>query len=1509
MIQRCSSAVFLALVLMCAMSGLAFSQTVVPLFVWVDPPSTNMSKWYDFWSSGYLYGPLTNNGCCQATLDAEALAVAAASANGSVSNSGMAGAVAYHNGCHRAMLQYAQQHVRADLTYYTQMHGFVLAVLSSRVSRVVCNSIPDYLGACFAGTSFTHYQVLPLGQQWSDTIPLHCDFINLVPCVNIARWNELQFCSIDVSVLAQLFAVFFAPGWTCPPWVAQPINVIDGDMRETEEDLEIKTPGLPLTFNRSYNSRLEGTNALGPCWTHTYDWRLYDDFTNTFYGTNTVPVTNVWKQLRVSSGNLFTFQRNTNGTYTSPRDNNYQLVTNVGGYRVTIPNQATYDFDSNGMLQVIGDSFNNQITLSYTNSGSATVLARAEHSGGKALEFLYTSNLLTEVRTPSTNLSVLFSYNSAGELTGTVKRLAQEELSTKYAYDAGTHSLTQRVDAAGRIAAWEYDGGRSTRSYNSGTGTWSDTSVAYDTNLHVSTVTYNRDGSNIVYEYRYHPVLQRVSAIYGPNSTNMVDWKGTEYTLDDYGNTTEELEADWSVMEWARTRTGYDVQHHVTNRAYGYIAEPSNFWVYAWDTTNQTLTCVTDPEGRQVRYEYTNGLVTAEKLVYATNVTFDTTYSYDTNGYLAAVTNANGHWVQYVHGGCCPDEITPQDGPSMELEYDDLRHLKYIRMPGETGTRVTTFNPDELGRVRSIVYPDALSESFAYDGLGNLLTNVDRAGRTTRYTYGIESKPLSISRILGATQEVTVAFSYDSLMNLTRITDPLGRTVKSYVLDNEDRPVQIMNVDSQQMTVVYGLGDKVKTVTRFDGTQVTNTYDKDGRLWMTAFPGTTNTFAYYRNDLLKTVANEAGIISNTYDTVNRLTSVTQCAPSGNVSYTYLPAGNVSSVVSVAGTTIYAYDAAERVSSVERQGSSVLFSYNTNNGLMSSMTYPNGVQCSYQYDVMDRITGITWTGPQTNVLRSFAYGFDAAGMITNILRETGEGIGYTYDTLDRLTGERHTDPQGGTMWDSAYSYDLAGNRLSKTRDDLTVSYSYGSGDRLTDWTASSTGALKGVVDVFGYSSETNGVNPLFGERTVNGQTAEISGTNFWVHGLAMEAGTQQLIVAAIGDEAGNVGRTTNTIAMTVVTNAGYSYDLAGNITNIAYTGYRTLQLKWDGQYRLLSVSTNGTSIESNRYDALGRRISVRNGTNTTYFVYDGLHIVAEVGTSGSLLYSYTYGPGIDNILSMTAYGSTTTTYYYIKDHLGTVAAIADGSGNIVESYRYDAWGRVSVFDTAGQPLTESAVGNRFLFQGREYSWSTGLYYFRARWYDPITGRWLSNDPIDVLGGLNQYVFVGNNPVNIVDPFGLCTNGTTTVSVQIVGGSFAVIVGLTGSISIAWDTDGDVGLVGTIGWGAGGYVGGNVIWGGVASLILDAISRVSIDAQGDLQSLKGKGSQVNLAAGLGAVIDIDGDKARMTGIDFGFGGAQFKTRTAVLTLWGPSTAKPPDDPSRLCVMPAFYGCPNQ
>jgi len=158
--------------------------------------------------------------------------------------------------------------------------------------------------------------------------------------------------------------------------------------------------------------------------------------------------------------------------------------------------------------------------------------------------------------------------------------------------------------------------------------------------------------------------------------------------------------------------------------------------------------------------------------------------------------------------------------------------------------------------------------------------------------------------------------------------------------------------------------------------------------------------------------------------------------------------------------------------------------------------------------------------------------------------------------------------------------------------------------------------------------------------------------------------------------------------------------------------------------------------------------------TNVHAYDGIHCIADLNEAGDVIRSYTYGPGIDNALAFTTYEfGETNSYYYLTDHLGSVFAITDEGGAIVERYAYDGWGRTTVSDGNGMPMDESALGNRIAFQGREIAWTTGLYNFRARWYDPITGRWLSQDPIRISGGLNQYVAFANNPVNFLDPYGL------------------------------------------------------------------------------------------------------------------------------------------------------------
>ena len=188
-----------------------------------------------------------------------------------------------------------------------------------------------------------------------------------------------------------------------------------------------------------------------------------------------------------------------------------------------------------------------------------------------------------------------------------------------------------------------------------------------------------------------------------------------------------------------------------------------------------------------------------------------------------------------------------------------------------------------------------------------------------------------------------------------------------------------------------------------------------------------------------------------------------------------------------------------------------------------------------------------------------------------------------------------------------------------------------------------------------------------------------------------------------------------------------------------------------------------------YDVLNRRV-IREGDNQyEAYVYDGNQVVADL-YYGDLLRTYVWGPGIDNLMSFTDYSTATpTTYYAVKDHQNSVIAMVNASGSVVESYEYDAYGNTKIFNASGTELTTSAIGNRYMFQGREYDSATGLYYFRARWYDPDTGRWLSKDPVGIEGGLNQYVFCDNNPVNNVDP-----TGNFSILIAVCAITIAVVV---------------------------------------------------------------------------------------------------------------------------------------
>ena len=219
-----------------------------------------------------------------------------------------------------------------------------------------------------------------------------------------------------------------------------------------------------------------------------------------------------------------------------------------------------------------------------------------------------------------------------------------------------------------------------------------------------------------------------------------------------------------------------------------------------------------------------------------------------------------------------------------------------------------------------------------------------------------------------------------------------------------------------------------------------------------------------------------------------------------------------------------------------------------------------------------------------------------------------------------------------------------------------------------------------------------------------------------------------------------------------TGGSYQYDAAGCVTRIT-RGADTWDLAWNGQYQLVSVSTNGAFAEAYAYDALGRRVTTTNAEGTERHVYDdNWQVIADLDEGGNVLRSYVWGEGIDRLLAVKI-GSRT--YTALTDVQGTVWGYADESGNIVARWTYDAWGNVLSEEVDVSAAELRAV--RYRFQGRERSAATGLTNFRMRWYDAVTGRWLSKDPIGLSGGLNLYAFCGDDPIDFLDPVGLAHVG--------------------------------------------------------------------------------------------------------------------------------------------------------
>ena len=722
---------------------------------------------------------------------------------------------------------------------------------------------------------------------------------------------------------------------------------------------------------------------------------------------------------------------------------------------------------------------------------------------------------------------------------------------------------------------------------------------------------------------------------------------------------------------------------------------------YAYDSQGN-LASTTDAMGNTVYYSYDqfgNVLSVSKFLNSGTPAT--TGYAYNSFNEVLTVTDPLGNVTSnaYDASGNLLSITSPAPGGGAsasvtQFAYDAKGELIQITDPRGNVSKLT-YTP--VGLIQGVRDTQGNITSYTYDAHGNRTSIVDPAGNTTTFSYDAGDRLIKITY----PDSTTSSFVYDSRGRRTSATDQNGMTT-SYGYDDANRLVSVTDPSQHTTSYLYDTENNLLSITDANGKATSFDHDAYGRVIQSTFPS--GLAEYYTYDLIGNVLNKKDrkgqTIQYVYDALNRLTSK-QYPDGTSAEYTYDLVGRVLSVNDPTGSYGLAYDNMGRLLGTTTQysflpGKTLTSSYSYDaSSNRTSFTGPDGGTNAYSYDNLNRLTGLanSWAG-------SFNEGYDALSRRTSLGRPNGVKSNYQYDNLSRLLSVLH----GGGVDGANYTYDNAGNRTSKQNllSGTTENYSY---DALYELTQVVSG---------GNTTQSYTYDPV-GNRL---SSLNLSQWNY--------NSSNELVSTPTGT---------------------FAYDKNGNMLSKT-TSEGTWNYTWDYENRLISATVpakNGGSPATIvfQYDPLGRRIQKTSSSGSTIYLYDGSNLVAEMNSSGTVSASFVQNNGIDQPLAVSLSG---VTYYYEQDGLGSVTSLTNIAGQVAVSYSYDAFGRSTESGSIHQPIR---------FTGREWDYETGLYFYRARYYDPAIGRFLSEDPIRFKGsGTNFYAYVRNSPINFTDPSGLC-----------------------------------------------------------------------------------------------------------------------------------------------------------
>jgi RHS repeat-associated protein len=864
-------------------------------------------------------------------------------------------------------------------------------------------------------------------------------------------------------------------------------------------------------------------------------------------------------------------------------------------------------------------------------------------------------------------------------------------------------------------------------------------------------------------------------------------------------------------LEWMQDRFGNQVLYNYNGGLMDQMVSPSGRSITLnYDSSNRVSSAV-DNTGRTVSYTYNSAGVlsqvtypdqTNEQYTYnAANSlltmqdrrgTVWVTNQYDVNGRVDKQTYADGTSYQFAYtasggsssggNGCgtpnqpaCIISTNATKSKTVQAAAATTTGVSVIVPPGGDPTSVVsattvtdpngnqeqvTFDPvshypvtDTIGYGTSL----AQTTTTAREASGLIDSVTDALGRQTTYTYDAFGNVTQVIRLAGTSDAVTTSFTYTPDYNqLASVTDPLGHTTTlgytngcltsltdalnhrtSITCNSAGQPIAVQDALSHAVTFAYqgydlqSVTDALNRTTQFVidalgrrvaakdplGNIMLTQYDVNNRVVELTDELNQSTSVSYDgngNVLTVTLPSQA-VISTTFDLRNRPLSHTD-ALNQTESWTYDGMSHVLSHTDRKGqATIYSYDALNRqILTTYADGSTIQPTYDAGNRLTALQDSSTG-KLSWGYDGLDRATSAVT--PQGTI----GYTYDAQGRRTSMTPAAQTIVNYVYDDANRLTSLT----QGSE--NVQFNYDAANRRTSLTLPNgISTVYSYDAANQLTgiNYVSPTNTAMASLA--YGYD--------LDGHRTSK---------------------TGSFVTDVLPTTTSSPGTFDLNNRETSFNGTAQSYDANGNLTS---NGIDTFV--WNARNQLTQITEGGNTKFSYAYDALGRRVSksVVGAAAPTVYLYDVANAVQEV--IGNVTNPILTGLSTDERFARNDVNGRTD---LLTDALNSTIALTDPTGAITQQYSYDPYGNVTQSDTT------TGFTNPYLYTGREAD-STGLYYYRARYYSPTMGRFISEDPLGFGGGQNNfYAYVGNDPLTAIDPSGMdCVTSNGYVSCSYPGG---------------------------------------------------------------------------------------------------------------------------------------------